>query len=292
MPKGYFPCHNAEEVVARIGYDPERDLLNTGDSVFCAHGAGFIVPWREAAAHMHLPAKKDRRNTAQSTANAPKIQPIPRQTRPSFEADPELRAIFERTYGPLKRRDLRPQSAVRAEEATYRPSPKNAEDPPKNRYLLVDGYNIIHAWDTLKTIAARDLDTARSLLIDLLSAYRSVSGEIVLLVFDAYRVPRPVEDVERIGNVTVVFTKQAETADTYIERATYEIGKQHKVRVATADYAEQVIVLGHGAERVSAAELEAEVKAAVETLRETVDTLNARENAKFGNRPVVKEEGE
>ncbi len=292
LPKGYFPCHNTEEVVARIGYDAERDLLNTGDSVFCSHGAGFVVPWREAAGHMHLPPRKRRPNAAQSTPAAPQTPSAARLQRPSFEADSELRAIFERTYGPLKRRDLRPQSAVRAEEETYRPALKNAETAPKNRYLLVDGYNIIHAWETLRAIAARDLDTARALLTDLLSAYRSVSGEIVLLVFDAYRVPRPVEDVEQAGNVTVVFTKQAETADTYIERATYEIGKRHKARVATADYAEQVIVLGHGAERVSAAELEAEVKAAVETLRERVDALNTKENAKFGNRPIVKEEGD
>ena len=282
MPAGYRPCHNAAAVVAAIGYDAEHDTENTGDSVFCAHGSGFVVNWREAAAHMHV--ESGLRFDAPEEAAAPDA-PAVRTLRP-FASDKELMAIFERTYGPVKRRDLRPQSAVRAEETGGRelwPVPDRDTDP---EYLLIDGYNILFAWDDLKKTAARDIDTARQILMDRLCNYQSVSRSICILVFDAYRVPRDTADVFRYHNITVVFTKQAETADTYIERATYEIGRKHRVRVATSDFAEQMIVLGHGARRMSASELRIEVDEAENRLRGTLDAWNARERGRHVNRPL------
>ena len=282
MPAGYRPCHNAAEVVAAIGYDAERDTENTGDSVFCAHGSGFVVNWREAAAHMHV--ESGLRFDAPEEAAAPDA-PAVRTLRP-FASDKELMAIFERTYGPVKRRDLRPQSAVRAEEAGGRalwPVPDRDTDP---EYLLIDGYNILFAWDDLKKTAARDIDTGRQILMGRLCSCQSVSRSICILVFDAYRVPRDTADVFRYHNITVVFTKQAETADTYIERATYEIGRKHRVRVATSDFAEQMIVLGHGARRMSASELRIEVDEAENRLRGTLDAWNARERGRHVNRPL------
>lgn len=282
MPAGYRPCHNAAAVVVAIGYDAEHDTENTGDSVFCAHGSGFVVNWREAAAHMHV--ESGLRFDAPEEAAAPDA-PAVRTLRP-FASDKELMAIFERTYGPVKRRDLRPQSAVRAEEAGGRelwPVPDRDTDP---EYLLIDGYNILFAWDDLKKTAARDIDTARQILMDRLCNYQSVSRSICILVFDAYRVPRDTADVFRYHNITVVFTKQAETADTYIERATYEIGRKHRVRVATSDFAEQMIVLGHGARRMSASELRIEVDEAENRLRGTLDAWNARERGRHVNRPL------
>ena len=282
MPAGYRPCHNAAAVVAAIGYDAEHDTENTGDSVFCAHGSGFVVNWREAAAHMHV--ESGLRFDAPEEEAAPDA-PAVRTLRP-FASDKELMAIFERTYGPVKRRDLRPQSAVRAEETGGRalwPVPDRDTDP---EYLLIDGYNILFAWDDLKKTAARDIDTARQILMDRLCNYQSVSRSICILVFDAYRVPRDTADVFRYHNITVVFTKQAETADTYIERATYEIGRKHRVRVATSDFAEQMIVLGHGARRMSASELRIEVDEAENRLRGTLDAWNARERGRHVNRPL------
>lgn len=282
MPAGYRPCHNAAAVIAAIGYDAEHDTENTGDSVFCAHGSGFVVNWREAAAHMHV--ESGLRFDAPEEAAAPDA-PAVRTLRP-FASDKELMAIFERTYGPVKRRDLRPQSAVRAEETGGRalwPVPDRDTDP---EYLLIDGYNILFAWDDLKKTAARDIDTARQILMDRLCNYQSVSRSICILVFDAYRVPRDTADVFRYHNITVVFTKQAETADTYIERATYEIGRKHRVRVATSDFAEQMIVLGHGARRMSASELRIEVDEAENRLRGTLDAWNARERGRHVNRPL------
>lgn len=282
MPKGYRPCHNAEAVIASIGYDAEHDTENTGDSVFCSHGSGFVVRWQDAASYMHLesgwkPEKPEEPESAQPVSRA--------SSRPAPAFDSELQAIFERTYGPIKRRDFRPQKAVQAqslESKTHWPVPDRTLDP---EYLLVDGYNVLYAWDDLKKLAEKDIDTARQLLMDQLCNYQSFSRSICILVFDAYRVPRDTEDVLQYHNIKVVFTKQAETADTYIERATYEIAKRHRVRVATSDGAEQMIVLGHGAQRMSAAELKMEVDRANEMMRETMADWNERESARHANKP-------
>ncbi len=283
MPKGYLPCHNAEEVIAAIGYDAERDLENTGDSVFCSHGAGVIIKWYEAESHMHV------ESGLRFEEEEPEPEPEPVMSRravyQSAAFDKELQAIFERTYGPVKRRDIRPTGTISGEEInqkSYWPVPERNNDP---EYLLIDGYNIMYAWDDLKDIAERDIDTARQILMDRICHYQSVSRCICILVFDAYRVPRDVEDVLQYHNISVVFTKQAETADTYIERATYEIGKKHRVRVATSDMAEQMIVMGHGARRVSANELKMDVDDAIRRLRDTVTDFNEKESMKHRHKP-------
>ena len=260
--RGYEPCHNAEEVVAAAGYDPERDLDNSPDSVFCAHGAGFVVRWDQVPDYAHLsPGLRPREEEP-----LPVEAPAPRRTPPpaprSREEDAQLQAIFERTYGPTKRRGPDPGEA-------FRPPPKA---PPQRRefvlrsqgpeYLLVDGYNIIFAWDELKAAARESLEEARYQLMDLLCNYQGFQKNVVILVFDAYRVKGSPGSVEKYRNIYVVYTREAETADTYIERATYEIAKDHRVRVATSDSLEQLIILGHGAVRVSAREFRAEMEAA------------------------------
>ncbi len=254
--EGYRPCHNTEEVVAALGYDAERDVDNTADSVFCHHGAGETIPWRESARLMHLDSgwRPEGETVEEETA------PTPRRTS-SYESnaalDKELQAIFERTYGPVKNRSFRP--APKAPE--HKPKPWKGLKPRKGEdYLLVDGYNIIHAFDDLRALAREDLDGARVRLIDRLRNYQGWKKHHVIVVFDAYKVKGNPGSVERAGEVYVVYTKEAETADMYIEKTTYALSKEHRVRVATSDGLEQMIILGHGAVRVPAAEFEYELK--------------------------------
>jgi len=196
---------------------------------------------------------------------APAPEPAPRQKsapqgsayRGSLAQDRELEAIFERTYGPTKERALRP-TVKSAESPSYEARPAPADRGPE--YLLVDGYNIIFAWDELKEVARDNLDAARQLLMDLLVNYRGYRGCELILVFDAYRVPRNLGEVVKYHNISVVYTKEAETADTYIEKTSYDLAKRHRVRVATSDNMEQLIILGHGSLRVSAEAFHAEVE--------------------------------
>ncbi len=248
-PRGYEVCAQQEAVVAALGYQPDADLQNTADSVFCSHGAGVVVPWDQVEQHMHLESMF---SVPQTEAAAP--APSPAQTsraayRGTPEEDQELQAIYERTYGAVKRREfaLRP-SNVQAEEH----KPVKAPTAPLPEYLLVDGYNIIFAWDELKTLAAESLAAARQSLADILSNYQGFRKCSVILVFDAYKVKGNPGAVERYKNIHIVYTKEAETADAYIEKATYGMQKRYRVRVATSDRMEQLIILGHGASRVPA----------------------------------------
>lgn len=248
---GYRPCHNQDEVVAAAGYDPERDTEHPADSVFCAHGAGYSVRWDEVAGLAHV-------TSGISLAPPPEEPPESATGAPtrsaaytgSIEQNRELQAIFERTYGPVKRREFLPPRAPSSASASDRKPAAPVPSGPE--YLLVDGYNIIFAWDELKAVAADNLDAARQLLMDLLCNYQGFHGGEIILVFDAYKVPRGIGEVSRYHNIHVVYTKEAETADAYIERATYQIGREHRVRVATSDGPEQLIILGHGALRLSA----------------------------------------
>ncbi len=259
--EGYRPCHNADEVVAERGYDPERDVANPAGSVFCAHGAGFNVPWDQVREHMHLDSGW--RPGGERPARQ-EVAPVRREPAMSYESraalDKELEAIFERAYGPVKSHAFRPVQ----KSAAPKPKPwkglkaRNGED-----YLLVDGYNIIHAWDDLRAAAREDLDGARSRLIGRLRNYQGWKRCNVIVVFDAYRVKGNPGSVEKAGDVFVVYTKEAETADMYIEKTTYALARErreHRVRVATSDGLEQMIILGHGAVRMTAAELEFEVR--------------------------------
>jgi len=269
--KGYEPCAAQEQAVAACGYDPERDTDNPADSVFCSHGAGVLVKWDQVRAHMHVDSGLRLGREAPEPAED---APAPRRRGPdTLAGDQELLAIYERTYGPVKRRDFRPVERPRPESA----GSGQRQIQPRDRgpeYLLVDGYNIIYAWDELQEVARTNLDAARKLLMDLLSNYQGYKQCVVILVFDAYKVPRSTGEVVRYHNIYVVFTKQAETADAYIEKATYEIGRRHRVRVATSDGAEQLIILGHGALRLSARAFQAEV----EQVSGQISALVARNN--------------
>ncbi|SBV99621.1 putative translation elongation factor G [uncultured Eubacteriales bacterium] len=256
---GYRPCADQAAAVASLGYDPERDLENTPDSVFCAHGAGFTVKWDKVEEYAHVSSGLAPDSAPeQEEPDAPAARPRPVSYAGAAAEDKELQAIFERTYGPVKRREFMPGSPARelAETVQY----KAPAIPDGQEYLLVDGYNLIFAWDELKAAARDSLDAARQLLLDLLSNYQGFQKNEVIVVFDAYRVPRSTRDESRYHNIHVVFTKEAETADAYIEKVTYDLGKKHRVRVATSDYAEQLIILGHGALRLSASSFREEVE--------------------------------
>ena len=249
---GYRPCHDAPAVIEQVGYDPERDTENPADSVFCAHGAGYNVKWDEVPAHAHV--ESGVRLNEPEEEEVPATRQPRRQAAPmsSLEEDKQLAAIFERTYGPSRGREL------------FRPAPvKPAEyhfEPSGPEYLLVDGYNLIFAWDELKKLAADNLEGARQALADLLCNYRGFHDCQVILVFDAYKVPHGTGEVSRYHNIYIVYTREAETADMYIEKTTYQLAKQRRVRVVTSDGAEQLIILGHGALRVSARSFREEVE--------------------------------
>ena len=280
---GYRPCHNQAEAVERAGYDPERDVDNPADSVFCAHGAGYVVRWDEAPTHMHVDSGL--------RPGEPEPEQAPREAPArgggyagTLEQDKELQAIFERTYGPVKRRSFLPQAQARREPEPEPEEETRKIDAPGGRteYLLVDGYNIIYAWEELKVVARDNLDAARQLLMDLLCNYRGFKTCEVILVFDAYRVRGGQGEVSRYHNITVVYTREAETADAYIEKATYEIGTRHRVRVATSDGAEQLIILGHGALRLSAGAFKTEV----EQVAGQISAALARNNRREKSQPV------
>jgi translation elongation factor EF-G/predicted RNA-binding protein with PIN domain len=258
---GYLPCHDQAAVVEALGYQPERDVLNTADSVFCSHGAGFVVPWDQVPEYAHV-------ESGLSLGKPPEEEPPQRpmggrsaQLGPSLEQDKELQAIFERTYGKVKSRAFQPTkkpARTSLDEGKY--NIRTQKTGPE--YLLVDGYNIIFAWDELKAVAQENIETARYMLMDILADYRGVRQCQVILVFDAYKVKGNPGSVEKRGGIYVVYTKEAETADAYIEKTTYDLGREHRVRVATSDGLEQMIILGHGALRVSARAFHQEVEQA------------------------------
>ena len=288
--RGYEKCHNAEAVIAAIGYEPERDVENTPDSVFCDHGAGFNVKWDQVpdmahtASYLRPPAPEPEETSAPARRAS---VPYPR----SREEDQQLQAIFERTYGQIKRREFQPTAKRPPSSTEKRTVPPRDLGPS---YLLVDGYNIIFAWDELKEMATVNLESARRMLMDLLCNYQGFKKCIVILVFDAYKVKGNPGSVEKYNNIHVVYTKEAETADTYIERATYEIAKNHRVRVATSDNLEQLIILGHGAVRVPASELKEEIESVEGSIRELLERNNRGGNdfRKIKNQAKIKEKEE
>ena len=258
MLSGYAPCHNAEAVIAAIGYDCVRDLEHPADSIFCAHGAGFAVKWDQVPQHAHVSYEPP---APQAEPELPAVsQQQVRRYCSRLAEDQELLKIFERTYGPI-RRDLRyaMEKPPEAQTATTKQLAVPAV-PEGPEYLLVDGYNVIFAWENLKALAQESLDLARSQLIHLLCNYQGFRQCAVILVFDAYKVKGNPGSVEQVHNIHVVYTKEAETADSYIEKATHDLGKRHRVRVVTSDYQEQIIILGNGALRISALEFQEEYK--------------------------------
>lgn len=272
--QGYAPCHNAQEVIDAAAYDPEADLASTPDSVFCSHGAGHTVKWNEVKQYMHLEAAFRPAVPASEPAETLQPQAAPAggghsTNRPLTRAEEkELEALFERTHGPVRQPQVR--------QAPKKPARHDLDDSPvtlpaqetRTEYLLVDGYNIIFAWEELAQAAAVDLENARRQLMDRMCSYQGCTGCTLILVFDAYRVKGHHRTVEPYHNITVVYTKEAETADMYIERTSHEIAGKHRVRVATSDNLEQLIVLSHGCLRLSARAFHAEVEAAEQAARE------------------------
>ena len=254
---GYRECHNTDEVIAEIGYDCDADIDNTADSVFCSHGAGFIVPWDEVENYAHT-------ESPLSPQQDEEVQQRVSSYISRIADDDELMRIFEQTYGPVKRKKTTGAKIRRAPEKVKH---KAAPMPQGPLYLLVDGYNIIFAWDDLKEAAEQSLDLAREMLINRMANYRGFTQCRLILVFDAYKVKDNPGEVEEIHGISVVYTKEAETADMYIEKVTHELGRKHRVRVATSDNLEQLIILGAGAVRVSAAEFQREVEEAEDEIR-------------------------
>ena len=262
---GYRPCHNAQEVIAAIGYESEHDLDNPADSVFCAHGAGFVVPWDQVRSHMHVDSGWGKSTRPEQEAAVPQRRAM--AYRATLEEDAELLKIFERTYGPIKRDPL---AAFRPVQKRERPDFAAEQWEIAPEYLLVDGYNIIFAWDELNALSKESLDAARHKLMDILCNYQGFQKCVLILVFDAYRVPGSPGSIEQYHNIHVVYTKEAETADMFIERVTHEIGRNRRVRVATSDGMEQIIILGHGALRISARMFHEEVQNVEKQIRALV----------------------
>lgn len=262
--KGYMPCHNSRQVIENIGYDRRNDTENTADSVFCTHGAGIVVKWDEVKNKMHLP-----RFLKEKKEEAVKVRRItPSQVAgyySSLEDDKELLKIFEQTYGKIKTDKYLALKSAPKEKAV--PEKHTQAKKFDKEFLLVDGYNIIFAWDRLKKTAAEDIEAARHQLANILCNYRGFQKCEVILVFDAYKVKGNVGEISKYHNITIVYTKEAETADMYIEKVTRQIAKNYKVRVATSDGLEQIIILGHGALRLSASAFAEEVEAVEEAVR-------------------------
>ncbi len=268
---GYEPCASQEAVVEALGYDPEADLENPPHSVFCSHGAGYVVPWYQVPEKMHL----------ESALHPPEPEdPVKEAARRYVRmaaTDKELMAIFERTYGKIPRGEEALRRPPKAESSAPKPA-KTPSRPQKDglEFVLVDGYNIIFAWPDLKRLAGGSLDAARERLIERLRNYQGFRQCAVIVVFDAYKVKNNPGSMERLGGLTVVYTKEAETADMYIERATYDLSRRHQVRVATSDGMEQMIILGRGALRVPAAAFEAEVLEVERAIRDCLAEMGRR----------------
>ena len=242
---GYYPCHNTDEIVSEYDYDPTADIDNTPDSVFCSHGAGFIVPWYDAPSYMHLEMRK-----TLVSDNSP--APVPRVIESNIDIDErELEAIMEREFGPIRRPVYSdPKKPVVVNE---RPKKK------KRSLYIIDGYNVIFAWDELSAIAKFDLEDSRVQLCSILANYKAFTGRDIVLVFDAYNVKGAVRRKTDYKGVTVVYTKEGELGDTYIEKLVYEIGEDYSVRVVTSDGLIQLQALRSGVLRMSAREFREEV---------------------------------
>ena len=270
-PAGYQPCHNFEEVISKIDYDSEQDFDNPTGSVFCSHGESFLVKWDQVEEYMHIESAiwnqylKDKAED-KAVEEDKNTEPIKNKSlsknKDFWQEDKELEEIFTRTYGPIKQSPVYTQSRLGYENKkaqTKKAYIKTEANKKLKEYLLVDGYNIIFSWDELKELATENMDAARYRLMDILCNYQGFKKCTVILVFDAYKVKGGLGEVQKYKNINVVYTKEAETADQYIEKVTYEIAKDNHVVVATSDALEQLIILGRGAVRLSANDLKEEI---------------------------------
>lgn len=257
--KGYEECSDSNAVIEKIGYRAENDVENTADSVFCKNGGGFSVKWNEVAKYAHIPPMSEKKEAA---------KPAVHRQNSLIADEEELLRIFESTYGKVQRKTPKLMKTEKKPTAVH--TYKNRE--VAEEYLLIDGYNIIFAWDELNKLAEESLEDARILLIDKVCNYHALNDENIILVFDAYKVSGSVREVENIHGVSVVYTKEAETADAYIEKATKSLCKKYRVKVATSDNLEQMIIFGHGAVRVSALEFKEKIENSERKMRELMKT--------------------
>ncbi len=256
----YRPCVEPEMAIEAIGYDPEGDIYNSADSIFCEGGAAFLVKWNEVEKYMHL-------DSALSPPKPKETPAAPRTYEKRSFSDEELMAVFENVYGPVRTDRylaMKPREKKSENEQKYVSKAKKSGPD----YLLVDGYNIIFAWDGLRGISERSMDAARETLIRIIENYAAYRRQSVILVFDAYKVKGGQEHITKKGRVTVVYTREAQTADQYIEQTAGRLSKEHNVSVATSDGLEQLIILGQGALRIPASQFEADVAAVLAKMRE------------------------
>lgn len=280
--KGYEPCHNAEEVIEASGYDPDRDTENPSGSVFCSHGAGFYVPWDEVYDHMHIESQLAKINGAVSTEDSFIESKNKKRLSGGKEAaqmpvwnareEKELEEIFIRTYGKYETKTRRDARTVYASpEKKYK-----KKEEMLTEYLLVDGYNVIFAWDDLKELAKENIESARGKLLDILCNYQGFKKCVVIAVFDAYKVEGYALEIQKYHNIHVVYTKEAETADQYIEKVVHEIGRKYHVTVVTSDGVEQVVTLGQGGTLISAREFKEEVEIVRRQIQEEYENRKER----------------
>ena len=269
----YLPCANAGKVIAERGYDPLRDVMNSPDSVFCSHGAGVAVPWDRVEQFMHLPLRGDRKSTVSGTGGtAPAVRPAAPGCRGTAEEDEALRIIFEKTYGPAKSRQL---LAPVPKEVPAESAPAEKREPlPEREILLIDGYNVLFAWEEFRPLLPDRFDAARTQLTDLMCDYAGMTGKDVILVFDAYKVKGNPGSAERFRNIWVVYTREAQTADAFIEKTTLLARQKARVRVVTSDRPEQLIALGNEAMRTSAREFRREVEQVQGSIAEFIEKNN------------------
>ena len=283
--RDYEPCHNEEEIIGQAGYDPEADLENPTGSVFCSHGAGFVVPWDQVEDYMHLESplkKKQAENEAERKVSATDVRSNGSEpgrvlggAGGSWTDDKELEAIFERTFGPVRRKNPGQEEArsrVYASEKKRKPEEKKEEE---TEYLLVDGYNIIFAWEELRELSKTTIEGARHRLMDILCNYQGYKKCTLILVFDAYKVSGNTGEALDYNNIHVVYTKEAETADQYIEKLAHRIGRKYSVTVATSDGLEQLIIYGQGCRLMSAKDLREDIEWTEQLIREEKKRLGA-----------------
>jgi small GTP-binding protein len=272
--KGYEPCHNAQEVIDKIGYDCDSDTDNPSDSIFCSHGAGYNVKWNDVKSHMHLPSALSTPKSDYVDNSFKRNLSSYKNKNDLFALDKELMEIFEQTYGPIKNRN----NNVNQQHFTFtqKQKPEKSKQTPiikkydGKEYLLVDGYNVIFSWDNLRELSKSSIDGARNALINILCNYQGYKKCEVIVVFDAYKVKGANRELDRVNNVNIVYTKEAETADMYIEKVSHKLAKNNKVRVVTSDALEQIIILGNGALRVSSREFLYEIQQAEEDIRNII----------------------
>ena len=269
----YAPAHNQDEIIEKYAYDPILDERNPASSVFCKAGAGYAVPWDEADAMMHV------RVDGADDDEIDEVSDVPIRARAvkyggTVEEDKELMRIFEATYGKIKQRRASERKENKAPEHTEKPRKKPQR--PLEEYLIIDGYNVIFAWDELKNAADGDLALARDMLTRIMCSYTAFRKCGATIVFDAYKRKGGEGSEEKCGNVTVVYTKEAETADAYVERTSKALADKYTVRVVTSDLEQQYVVLGNGALRVSAREFRREIENTTSEINEVVDRMKLK----------------